>query len=99
MKIVINKCFGSFGVSGKLCKIWNDENYEERKTYDFDSIKMRTDPAFIELVERLGDSACYWGSDLKTVDIPDEATDFMIDEYDGMEKIIAVVNGKLYIIS
>lgn len=102
MKIVINKCFGKFEVSEWLCRLWNIENNkyssitECRGIYDFNSIDMRTNPAFVSLVKRFGNML---DSNLKVVDIPNEATDFMIDEYDGLERIIAVVNGKLCIIS
>lgn len=96
MKIVINKCFGGFCVSEWLCRLWNIEYNDSRSSYDFNSIDMRTSPAFIELVKKFGNKM---DSNLKVVDIPNEATDFMIDEYDGLERIIAVVDGKLHIIN
>ena len=32
---------------------------------------------------------------LKVVEVPESATDFTLDEYDGWERIIYVVDGKL----
>lgn len=33
---------------------------------------------------------------LVVVDIPDEATDYIVQEYDGMESVIYVVDGIIY---
>lgn len=35
-------------------------------------------------------------SKLEVVSIPNEVTDYEINEYDGMESIICVIDGKLY---
>lgn len=86
MKIVINKCYGGFGVSEEGLKMLNLKN-----DWDVD----RTDERLIELVES-GVDVNGFCAKLEVVEIPDEATDWEISEYDGYEEIIYVVNGKLY---
>lgn len=85
MKIVINKCWGGFGVS--------EEFIEELGLEDRWSIE-RDDPRLIARIEA-GENVSGPHSELVVVNIPDEATDWEIDDYDGMESIIYVVNGKL----
>ena len=47
----------------------------------------REDPFFIEVVEELGKDASTEYSNLKVVEIPDDLNDFVIENYDGMEKL------------
>lgn len=49
----------------------------------------------IEAVEKFGDAVNGSHSDLIIVDIPDEATDWQLQDYDGIESIIYVVDGKI----
>ena len=89
MKIVINKCFGGFGLSEKAKEILGiDNSFDE---YQID----RNDPKLIEVVETLGDEANGRYARLRVVNIPDDATDWELDEYDGAEKVLFVVNGKI----
>lgn len=89
MKIVINKCFGGFGLSEKAKEILGiDNSFDE---YQID----RNDPKLIEVVETLGDEANGHYARLRIVNIPDDATDWELDEYDGAEKVLFVVNGKI----
>lgn len=80
MKIVLNKDYGGFG-------------YGVDKKYD-DIINRceRTDAELIEFVEMHPDEC----GDLEVAEIPDEATDWEIDEYDGWETVTYVVGGKLH---
>lgn len=87
MKIVVNKCFGGFSVSEKV-----------RDALGLNSVYGevdRTDPKLIELVETLGDEASGRAARLRIVNIPDDSTDWEIDEYDGAEGVLFVVNGKI----
>ena len=52
-------------------------------------------PRLVDLIETEGADSVSDRSDLKVVEIPDDATDWELKEFDGMEQIIAVVNGKL----
>lgn len=80
MKIVINRCFGGFGLSHEALShlgTSEDDQYELE----------RTDPKLVEVVEKLGDKANggSWAK-LLVVEIPDDMP-FYIHEYDGVETI------------
>lgn len=86
MKYVINRCYGGFGIS--------EEGMKKLGLRDRWSVS-RTDERLIKMVEE--DSRAVSGrySKLAVVEIPEEATDWELTEYDGYEEIIAVVDGKL----
>ena len=66
------------------CSLCNN-NFEERLILDEEH---RFDPILIEVIEELGDDASGTGSELKVVEIPDDiAEDYMIDNYDGFERL------------
>lgn len=88
MKIVVNRCYGGFGFSRKACKMLGLESQ-----YAYVD---RTDPAVIACVEQLGQAASGSCSRLEIVEIPDNATDWEVGEYDGAESVIYVVDGKIY---
>lgn len=80
MKMVLNKDYGGFGYG--VAEKYNDIiNHCER-----------TDAELIEFVETHPDEC----GDLKVVEIPEEATDWELDEYDGLESVTYVVGGKIY---
>lgn len=81
MKLVINKDFGGFGYGCKgNCRAIALMFEEERNA-----------PELVEMVETMPELC----GDLRIVEIPDTATDYHINEYDGFESVIYVVNGKL----
>lgn len=83
MKIVINKAYGGFTFPTEYKKL------SEEFCFEFQE-ELRTDPELIELVE----NGCS-NPDLAVVEIPDEATDWELNDYDGWETITYVVDGKL----
>lgn len=87
MKIVFNSTYGGFRWPDEICKKFDICRYD----YYGDE---RTNPDIIEALEAylLTDPDC----ELRVADIPDDATDWMISEYDGNETIYCVINGKLY---
>lgn len=100
MKIVINRCFGGFGLSKEAIDIyaekkglnpgkWNDswDYYEDGDFYDSDI--SRSDSVLIEIIETLGNKS--WGNHahLKVVEIPDNV-EWEIKEYDGFEHVAEV---------
>ena len=91
MKIVVNRCWGGFSLSDEACTLLNCE------TYDYINPEMRNDFNLISAVETLGKDANGLHANLVVKEISDEATDYTIIDYDGMENIVYVVNGKLYI--
>lgn len=91
MKLVINTCYGGFDVP--------DEYLKDFGVLSSWRIK-RNDPKLVSLAERLiAEGKNSFGfTCLVVVDIPDEATDYMINEHDGMESVIYVLDGKLHIL-
>ena len=86
MKIVVNKCYGGFSLSKTGIKLLDLED-------DFGVD--RTNERLIELVEANAPVSGRYAN-LAVVKIPDEATDWEINEYDGFESITYVLNGKLH---
>ena len=84
MKVVINRCFGGFGLSEKAYEFlgveWDGFGYKYNG-YDF-----RTDTKLVECVETLGEEANGIYAELKVVEIPDDV-EWEIDYYDGIETI------------
>lgn len=88
MKIVLNECFGGFEVSQQAIDLYGIEENDEDV--------LRTDERLIKAIE---DRGTRWASTefskLIIVEIPDEATDWKIFDYDGVESLICVVDGKI----
>ena len=84
MKIVINDCYGGFGLSKEA-----EELYIQKKNISgpLRGDILRNDSVLVEVVETLGDKASGIYSKLKVVEIPDDVTDWRIEEYDGWEHI------------
>ena len=100
MKVVINKCYGGFGLSKTACEDYakakglnvgkfNDTwgYYEDGDFYDREI--QRDDPVLVEIVERLGNTASGNYANLVVVEIPD-GVDWCVEEYDGNEWIAEV---------
>ena len=83
MKIVINACYGGFGLSKEALALFNERS-GTTITYEHDI--ERNNPILIEIVEQLGEAAGGNYAELKVVDIPDDVK-WHIDEYDGWETI------------
>ena len=100
MKIVINRCYGGFGLSDQAHsfiakrKGWQhacddyDRDYwlnkENQQVFDYEID--RADPDLIAVVEELGKLADGPHAYLKVVNIPDNIQ-YLIHEYDGLESI------------
>ena len=89
MKIVINNCYGHYSLSAAACAILG---VESQWAFEND----RDAEALVEVVEEFGEEANGRYAKLIVIEIPDEATDWEIFEYDGMEEVVYVLNGKLY---
>ena len=87
MKLVINTCYGGFSVS----KEWA----ERLGTYTHDSEELRYNAKLISAIEAGEDvnGAC---AKLEVVELPENCTDHYVEEYDGSESVIYVVDGKLH---
>ena len=96
-KIVINRCFGGFGLSRK-----SKRRYVELKGLDFQETEKgdilvnddygffyeldRTDPILVQIVEEMGEKAGHIHSNLRVETIP-KGTLYRITEYDGNETL------------
>lgn len=91
-EVVINQCYGGFGLSKEACEKLqklghplalkykeNDEYYGGSYLYDIE----RDDPLLIQVVKELGEKANGCSAKLKIVTI---CFDYTIEEYDGIEK-------------
>lgn len=76
MKVVINRCYGGFGLSEKAMKFLGaDSSWPDIA---------RNDLKLVECVEKLGEEANGTYAELKVVEIPDDVN-WEISEYDGLE--------------
>ena len=87
MKFVINNCFGGYGFS---------QDFLDKYGEDLAVLK-RNNPKLVSAVEEFGeDNASGYYADLRIVEIPDDYTDYYINEYDVAETLIYVKDGKLH---
>ena len=86
MNVVINKCFGGFGLSDKAINLYLEKKGGEPSP-DFSAYFIdRTDPVLVDVVKTLGLEADTKYSSLAVVEIPD-GIDYEIVDYDGVEHI------------
>jgi hypothetical protein len=82
MKVVVNRCFGGYGLSEKAYEFlgikWDGFGFE----FDND----RSNPLLVSCVEHLGEEADGDCASLDVVEVPDDI-EWYIDEYDGQERI------------
>tara|TARA_R110002073_G_scaffold219784_1_gene380052 strand:+ start:705 stop:1016 length:312 start_codon:yes stop_codon:yes gene_type:complete len=96
-KIVINRCFGGFGLSQEALR-----ELQKRLTRDSEivinvlmrgcwdgEVSTRSNPQLIEVVEELGSRANDEYANLKIVEIPGDV-DVVIEQYDGQEWVAEV---------
>ena len=87
MKIVINDCFGGYGLS---------EDFLEKYGKEFNGFE-RSYPRLIAAIEEFGEEkSSGYAAKLRIVEIPDDCTDYYVNEYDGAEEVIYVKDGKLH---
>jgi hypothetical protein len=88
MKIVIHVNYGGFHYPEKFCQRYNVGRYD---WMDYDNDEYRFHDLLIDWVEKNPQDS----EGLRVVNIPEEATDWQVHEYDGLESIICVVDGKI----
>ena len=88
MKIIINGTYGGFGVTEELrARIGAEDDW------DID----RTNSELVWAVEHLSAEEVNGPhADLRVAEIPDNSTDWIIEEYDGFEKVMYVLDGKIH---
>lgn len=85
MKIVLNKCYGGFGLSKEAYDYlgipWDGYGYA------YNDYELRTNPKLVECIETLGsEKASGQFSKLRVVEFPDDL-DYEIESYDGVETV------------
>lgn len=81
--VVINDCYGGFGLSDKAIKIYKERaGITDPQFYDRDI--PRDDPYLINIVKELGMGANGSYANLKIVEIPGDI-EWLIQDYDGAE--------------
>ena len=83
MKIVINKCYGGFGLSEEAMEMYLEKKGMQGENLHDSEIE-RNDPVLVEVVEELGILASGKYAEVEVVDIPDDV-EWEIEEYDGNE--------------
>ena len=96
MKIVVNKRYGGFGLSKEAREMLKDLVGDKFDLLNYYDKAWRTDKNLITVVETLGDNANSKFAELVVVKIPNKSTDWDLEEYDGLEDIIYVVDGKIH---
>lgn len=90
MKFVLNKCYGGFSISDfAQKKLGIDTPYPELD-------ELTTDALAALIVEFGSERVSGRNAKLRVVEIPNDVTDYEINEYDGIESITYVLDGKLY---
>lgn len=92
MKIVLNECYGGFGLSDFGAKILGT-HYPEREMFFEQGNAMHETLA--ALVEAFGTQLNGEFANLQVYEIPDDVTDWEINEYDGYESLLYVRKGKI----
>ena len=89
MKIVVHKGLGSFRYPEKFCQRYSLDRYDWTE-YDYNN-EYRFHNILIDWVEKNPEDS----EGLRVIEIPEEATDWDIIDYDGAETVVYVINGKL----
>ena len=88
MTIILNKCYGGFALPEEFVANYNYESI-------YDDID-RNDPDLVDFINAHGGSIKEGFAYLCAVDIPDDCTDWDIIDYDGAERVVYVLDGKIY---
>lgn len=84
-KIVINTCFGGFGLSNKAEVMYKTAKGIADDDFYYWEIP-RDDATLVQIVEQLGPEAEGMYSELKVVEIP-LGVEWHVHEYDGLEHV------------
>lgn len=87
-KVVINSCFGGYGLSKKAYEFLGKE--WDKYGYAYAGYVCRSDPKLVECVETLGEAANGECAELKVVEYDDYNFTHQIDEYDGLESLMLI---------
>lgn len=88
MVFVLNRNWGGFSLPQNFLDAYGIED-------EWDTNIERDDPRLVKWVRNHANNRGRCG-DLACVEIPDNCTDYEINDYDGMESITYVVDGKIH---
>lgn len=92
MKVVINRCWGGFGLSEAATQWLKERGVEEPS---FAEPAFRCNPLLVEVVEQMGEAVNDASSNLAIVEIPfDSAEGWWISDYDGKETVVGREGGR-----
>lgn len=89
MVFVLNKCYGGFSLSPfAVERLGVSSPYADLNSLQID--------ALAALIIEYGSEKCSGShAKLEVIEVPDTITDWMIQEYDGIEELIYVLDGKI----
>lgn len=87
MKLVINSKYGGFSVSEEFAKKYNVDTHDVERLRNFQPL--------IDAIEN-GENVNGRYAQLEVAELPEETTDYVINEYDGLEELLYVVDGKIH---
>ena len=90
MKIAVNRSYGAFILheeQTEMLKPFVNEDFIFEVDYKHE---LRSNDKLIEVIEATQDT-----NSIKVIEIPDNATDYIINEHDGFETVYYVVDGKI----
>lgn len=90
LKFIVNRCYGGFNINSHT---FDRLGLDEDEYYGANELRYNKD--LIAMIEN-GDNVNKFTSYLKVVELPKETTDYVITDYDGMETVIYVVDGKIH---
>lgn len=92
IKVVRNACYGGFMLPQQYL---NHPKCKAKRAYDH-SKEIRTDPILIAMIDPEKGLIIPSATDLVVEEIPANATDWAISEYDGYEEVVYVLDGKIH---
>lgn len=96
MKLVINNCYGGMETEHKALRA--DPEFIAKVEAGFDGKEKN----HFEFTTTAGERKAFDFGRLEhliVVEIPDESTDYYIEDYDGVESVIYVVDGKIHVLT
>ena len=96
MKIVINNCYGGMDTEHQALR--TDPDFIAKVEAGFDGKEKN----HFEFTTTGGEKRSFDFGRLEhliVVEIPDESTDYYINDYDGVESVFYVVNGKIHVLT
>ena len=87
MKVVVNNCYGGFGLSDEAMSLMDRRDPSWRDRGNADPVLFRSDGILVSVVEELGPSACGMYAELSIIEIPD-GIEYDIMDDDGLELVV-----------